>query len=131
MEGCNYWNFGRLGISCFNEEGIWKIHPKSWESFLHIPSPTWAVLRPPYARGLGYHLFSRDPIKLTKYSFNICMKINITPSYYVEMSKWGYSNLAPKMNFKMPILNTKYVPKYCTLRQDAWHRKWQYWVWKN
>ena len=46
MEGCNYWNFGRLGISCFNEEGIWKIHPKSWESFLVVLSGcSWVCCR--------------------------------------------------------------------------------------
>ena len=40
VEGPKCHNFGRLGISCFEHEGFCKIHPKSWENFLHIPSPT-------------------------------------------------------------------------------------------
>ena len=44
VEGPTWHNFGRLGISCFEQEGFCKTHPKSWESFLHIPSPTWGDL---------------------------------------------------------------------------------------
>ena len=29
-----------VGICHFEKEGFYKTHPKSWESFLHIPSPT-------------------------------------------------------------------------------------------
>ena len=47
-------NFGRLGISCFEKEGFCKTHPKVGKVF-HIPSPTWADLRFPHARGLRYH----------------------------------------------------------------------------
>ena len=45
VEGWKWHNFGRLGISCFEKAGFCKTHPQSWESFLHIPSPTWADLR--------------------------------------------------------------------------------------
>ena len=48
-------NFERLGISHLEKERFCKSHPKGWESFLHIPSPTWADLRFPHARGLRYH----------------------------------------------------------------------------
>ena len=37
------------------KKGFAKVTAKSWESFLHIPSPTWADLRFPHARGLRYH----------------------------------------------------------------------------
>ena len=41
VEVQKYHTFGRLGISCFEKAGFCKTHPKNWESFLHIPSPTW------------------------------------------------------------------------------------------
>ena len=47
VEGPQFHNFGRLGISCFEQEGFCKAHHKSWESFLHIPSPTWGDLMSP------------------------------------------------------------------------------------
>ena len=62
--------FGRLGISCFGKAGFCKTHPKNWESFPHIPSPTWTDLRFPYARGLWYHHPLRGPIWLTNYNFH-------------------------------------------------------------
>ena len=51
VEGPKCHNFGRLGISHFEKEGFCKTHPKSWESFLHIYSPTWADLRFPLCQG--------------------------------------------------------------------------------
>ena len=65
VEGLKCHNFGRLGISYFEKEGFCKNHPKSRESFLHIPSPNTADLRFPYARDLRYHLPFRGPIRLT------------------------------------------------------------------
>ena len=47
VEGSKCHKFGRLGISHFEKEGFCINHPKSWESFLHIPSPTRADLRFP------------------------------------------------------------------------------------
>ena len=61
-------NFGRLGIYHFENEEFWKTSPKSCKSFPHIPSPTWADLRFPYARGLWYHLPFRGPIRMTNYN---------------------------------------------------------------
>ena len=70
MEGQKCHTFGRFGISCFGKAGFCKTHPKNWESFPHIPSPTWTDLRFPYARGLWYHHPLRGPIWLTNYNFH-------------------------------------------------------------
>ena len=74
--------FGRSGISHFEQEGFCKTHPKSWESFLHIPSPTSAYLRFPCARGLRYHLPFWRPIRLTNYNFHGHVQYCITIHYH-------------------------------------------------
>ena len=75
-------NFERLGISHLEKERICKTQPKSWESFLHILSPTWADLRFPYARELKYHLPFRGPIRLTNYNFHTFVQCYITFHYH-------------------------------------------------
>ena len=75
-------NFGRLGISHLEKERIFKTQPKSWKSFLHILSPTWADLRFPYARGLKYQLPFRGPIRLTNYNFHTHVQYCITIHYH-------------------------------------------------
>ena len=70
VEGPKCQHFGRLGISCFEKEGFCKTHLKSWQSFIHIPAPTWAEWGSTYTRGLRYHLSFRRPIRLTNYIFH-------------------------------------------------------------
>ena len=67
VEGPKCASFERLGISHFEKEEFCKTHPKNWESFFHIPSPTWADLRFPYARGPRYHLPYRTPFQIDNY----------------------------------------------------------------
>ena len=82
MKDAKCQNFGRLGISHLEKEGFWKTHPKSCKSFLHIPSPTWANLRFPYARGLRYHHPLRGPIWLTNYNFHAHVQYCTTIHYH-------------------------------------------------
>ena len=70
VQGPKFHNFGRFGISYFEKEGFCKSHPKSWESFLHIPSPIWADLMSPYGKGLRHHQPFRGHLWLTNYSFH-------------------------------------------------------------
>ena len=74
--------FWKVGISHLEKEGFWKTHPKSCKSFLHIPSPTWADLRFPYARGLRYHHPLRGPIWLTNYNFHAHVQYCTTIHYH-------------------------------------------------
>ena len=82
VEGLKCHNFGRLGISHFEREGFCKTHPKSWDSFLHIHSPTWADLRFPPATGLRYHQPFRGHIRLTNYNFHAHVQYCITIYYH-------------------------------------------------
>ena len=59
-----------------------KVTPNSWESFLHIPSPTWADLMPPYARGLRYHQPFRGHLRLTNDNFHAHVHYCITIHYH-------------------------------------------------
>ena len=68
-----------LGISCFDKEGFCKSHPKIWESFLLIPSPTWDEFS---FLGMWYHLSLRGPIRLTNYNFHACVQYCITIHYH-------------------------------------------------
>ena len=47
VEGPKCDNFGRLVISCFEQERFCETHPKSWESFLHILFPPGVIWGPP------------------------------------------------------------------------------------
>ena len=75
-------NFWRLGISCFEKAGFCKLTAKNWESFPHIPSPTWTDLRFPYAKGLWYNHPLRGPIWLTNYNFHAHVQYCITIHYH-------------------------------------------------
>ena len=77
-----YHNFGRLGISCFEKEGFWKTHCKSWESsstLLLLPELIWGS---PYGKGLQYHIPFRGHIKLTNYNLHAHVQYCITIHYH-------------------------------------------------
>ena len=82
VEGPKCHNCGRLGISCFEKEGFCKTHLKSWESFLHIPSPTSADLTFPLCWGSLISLPFRGPIRLTNYNFHAHVQCCIIIHYH-------------------------------------------------
>ena len=100
MEGPICHNFGRLGISYFEQEGFCKTHPKSWESFLHISSPTWGDLMSPHARGLRYHQPLMGPLRLTNHNCNTYVQYCITFYYYIcHNDKYRYVECPKFHNF--------------------------------
>ena len=119
MQKCH--TFGRLGISCFEKAGFCKTHPKSWKTFLHIPSPTWADLRFPYARGLKYHLPFRGPIWLTNYNFHTFVQYYITIHYHsCSIDKYRNVKDANCQNFGRLGISHLEKESFCKTHPKSW-----------
>ena len=113
---------GSLGISCFEKEGICKTQPKSWDSFLHIPSPTWADLRFPYARGLIFHQpFMRELSRLTNYNFHPYVQYCITIQY-LSCSIDKYRNVKDVKCHNCGRLGISHLEneRFCKIHPKGW-----------
>ena len=82
VEGPICHNFGRLGISYFEQEAFAKLIPKAGKvstTFLLPPEMIWC----PHARGVRYHQPFRGTLRLTNYNVHRHVQYCITFYYYV------------------------------------------------